>query len=127
MGARPIVDMTYDFYRAVKSSSSCLVPKCGIRDIQFHHVKPADKRIEVGRVARYGTLEELLAELHKCVPLCDQHHREVHSGYRKGWLVGRFNNGFPTEDDSEARRHMPFKPFFTGLVRNGVLSLPHSM
>lgn len=118
MTARPMVSLTYEYYRAVKSSSSCLVPKCGIREIQFHHVIPATKKDSVSNIARTGTIDELIAELEKCVPVCDQHHKDIHNGRRVGWLKGKFNGGQVTNDMSVAARYMPYKPFFTGLVPN---------
>ena len=118
MTARPIVNLTYEYYRAVKSSSSCLVSRCGKREIQFHHVVPANKKTEVARIARHGTIDELVKELKKCVPICEEHHKEIHNGRRMCWLRGRFNNGQETNDTSIADRYMPYQPFFTGLVRN---------
>lgn len=120
MTTRPIVNLTYEYYRAVKSSSSCLVSKCGKRDIQFHHVVPAEKKDAIATIARHGTIQELLDELKKCVPICDEHHKEIHNGRRVGWLKGRFNNGAITNDSSLADKYMPYKPFFTGLVPNTV-------
>ena len=114
----PVIELTYQFYRAVKSSTSCVVPKCRIRDVQFHHVIPEEKKHNIAEIARHGTIEELTAELKKCVPVCDGHHKAIHAGRLRGYLVGRFNSGEQTWDDSAARKHMPYKPFFTGLVRS---------
>ena len=117
MSKQPVVDLTLAYYRAAKSATSCVVDKCGDRNIQFHHVEPVAKKTEVSKLGRYGTIQELIKELEKCVPVCEKHHREIHYGLRKGWLCGRFDNGQITNDTSKAERYLPFKPFFTGLVR----------
>lgn len=113
----PVIQLTYEFYRAVKSSTSCVMDGCGTRqNLTFHHVEPANKKHNIASIARVGTVDELLKELKKCVPLCENHHREVHMGRRKGWLKGKFDTGEYTNQTNEADRYLPFKPFFTGLV-----------
>jgi len=115
----PVISLTYEWYRAVKSATSCIVDGCGSREyLNFHHVDPNPTLGNVSDHARTSTIGKVQREMEKCVPVCEAHHAEIHAGRRKGWLVGRFTNGVQTWDDSEARKHMPFKPFSTGLVRN---------
>lgn len=97
--------LAYEFYKAVKSQCQCLI--CSTRsDLTFHHVNPALKRETVSNIARYGTVDDLTKEINKCVPLCVDCHRKVHTGYHNGWLKGKFNNGLPSQD-WKAREHMP--------------------
>lgn len=100
------------FGRYIKQSSDCLI--CGSPHfVQFHHVHPKEKTSEVHKVARDGALENVINEINKCVPLCKDHHDQVHSGYIKGWLRGRFNNK-QRSFDYEAQKFMPYLPWFIG-------------
>jgi hypothetical protein len=56
---------------------------CGERDvccIDAHHRNPDEKRGEVWRLWKSGTLEALMRELSVCVPLCANCHRKLHAG-----------------------------------------------
>jgi predicted restriction endonuclease len=60
----------------------CLV--CGVYApsiIEAHHVDPVGKEFEVGHVK---TMDELMDELSKCVPLCKNHHSLMHLAMRNG-------------------------------------------
>jgi hypothetical protein len=83
--------------------------------LEFHHVDPKSKINNVATIARTGTIEQLLTEMKKCVPICTAHHKRIHRGHIKGWLKGQFDNG-KISDDREARRYMPFVPFCTGAL-----------
>lgn len=107
--------LTWTFYRVVKSSTSCVVNKCGSKlNLEFHHVNPRTKVDTVHSIARHGTVEQLITELRNCVPVCKDHHLMIHQGRIKGWLTGKFDNGKFTSDTSEAEKYMPFKPLVTG-------------
>lgn len=113
---QPVVSLTHQFYRSVKSSTSCVYNQCGdTRSIEFHHVDPRTKVDTVYNISRTGTVEELIAEMKKCVPLCSEHHKAVHAGRIRGWLKGKFNNG-KDSNSLEADHYLPFKPFVTGVI-----------
>jgi hypothetical protein len=99
------IDLTRSFYKAVKEQSSCLICDTD-RNVQFHHVDPSKKVSEVGKIAMFGDPESLVAELNKCVTLCEKHHQYVHGGMINGWLKGRFNNG-KISNDNIAIQFMP--------------------
>lgn len=102
------IDLCMAFYRAVKERSRCIVPKCKCHDTQMHHVHPRDKIAEIIKLVRLGDFSLVVAEFNKCIPLCDKHHRQVHTGARTGYLVGQFDNHIPTYDDKKARKFMPY-------------------
>jgi hypothetical protein len=51
-----------------------------MRALHFHHVRPAEKRIEINAKGIALSLERLRAEARKCVLLCSNCHAEVESG-----------------------------------------------
>lgn len=51
----------------------------------FHHRDPACKSFEVSKRGLLRRMEELLAEVRKCVLLCCRCHSEVHAGLHKDW------------------------------------------
>jgi hypothetical protein len=103
-------DVGVAFYKAVKQTSNCLVCHTH-RDLTFHHVEPAKKLSEVHKVARNGGLFTLMAEFNKCVPLCWEHHAEVHKGMRPGWLLGLTNQDKQSHS-LIAQRFMPYIPYW---------------
>lgn len=67
------------FYEEYKLSHPCIIcgesaPEC----IDFHHLR--DKVDILAHMVRRGSLRKLKEELNKCVPLCANCHRKVHSG-----------------------------------------------
>jgi transposase-like protein len=64
------------------AGGSCVV--CGydrsVRALEFHHLDPADKRLEVSRDGVTLSLEDARAEARKCVLLCSNCHAEVEAG-----------------------------------------------
>ena len=57
--------------------------KCGEAHpavIDFHHLDPSTKIKDICRIVLDGTLEQVKAELAKCVCLCSNCHRLFHAG-----------------------------------------------
>lgn len=106
--------LTFEWYKAVKGATNCV--SCGdkpedMRDLQFHHVDPKQKKMDLSNMVRAGFAKAaVLKEMKKCVPMCTDCHTEVHSGLRRGWLV--------TRDDraEKAMKYMPFEPFVTKFI-----------
>jgi hypothetical protein len=49
--------------------------------MSFHHVNPAEKRFGVGNYgSRQPSLENFIAELAKCICVCENCHRKIHAG-----------------------------------------------
>lgn len=68
-----------EFYENYKATHPCIVcgesaPEC----IDFHHLR--DKVDVLAHMVKGGSLRKLKEELDKCVPLCANCHRKVHSG-----------------------------------------------
>lgn len=68
-----------EFYENYKATHPCIVcgesaPEC----IDFHHLR--DKVDVLAHMVKGGSLRKLEEELDKCVPLCANCHRKVHSG-----------------------------------------------
>jgi hypothetical protein len=82
-------------------------------NIQFHHIFPAEKVSEVHKIAKSGDLKATIAELDKCLPVCDPDHRAIHKGLRRGWLSGQFDNGKP----SDALLALPYMPYLPWLAK----------
>lgn len=68
-----------EFYESYKAAHPCIVcgesaPEC----VDFHHLR--DKVDVLAHMVKGGSLKKLKEELEKCVPLCANCHRKVHSG-----------------------------------------------
>lgn len=72
------------WYTDLKRRSKCKL--CGMSFLDrpeccdFHHLDPAMKDENLGRIAWDGKSKALREELKKCVPLCANCHRSVHFG-----------------------------------------------
>lgn len=100
------------FYKHVKHNSKCMV--CGSAEcLNFHHIRPADKTMEILKIARHGDLPSTIAELEKCIPVCEFDHKRIHKGQLQGWLDGHFDNGRP----SHAAHAMQYAPYLQWLAR----------
>ena len=59
--------------------------KCGyhkcIQALEFHHRNPEEKKFALSKISPSISLTELAAEVDKCILLCANCHRELHSGY----------------------------------------------
>lgn len=53
--------------------------KCGSRNnLEFHHVKPENKKDEVSNMVLKSTVDTLIKEINECVVLCMNCHKKVH-------------------------------------------------
>jgi hypothetical protein len=71
-----------DWYLEYKKDKSCLL--CGESEsvcLDFHHRDETEKYTEISKM-RYSTysLKKIIEEIDKCVILCSNCHRKVHSG-----------------------------------------------
>lgn len=58
--------------------AKCGYDKCGAA-LEFHHINPNDKDVEVSRmISNNYTLEKVYEEIKKCVVLCSNCHHEFH-------------------------------------------------
>jgi hypothetical protein len=57
----------------------CGYDKC-FAAIDFHHVSPKEKEMQVARIFDKVPTEERVSELLKCIPVCSNCHRELHNG-----------------------------------------------
>ena len=68
----------------MEKEKGCLVcsEKC-IECLDFHHLDPSKKDINVSRLVTYTSFQKLENEISKCVLLCATCHRKVHAGLLK--------------------------------------------
>ena len=61
--------------------NSCVI--CGYQKcmgaLEFHHTNPKEKDFNLSRIKRYSFNENIKKELDKCVLVCANCHREIHS------------------------------------------------
>ena len=48
--------------------------------LEFHHIDPSQKDFTIAQKNNYKNIEELKKELNKCILVCANCHREIHSG-----------------------------------------------
>lgn len=76
----------YEWLDDYKSNLGCV--QCGFSHpgaLDFHHLKPADKELEISRMAScLYSKERILKEIEKCELLCSNCHRILHYNIRKG-------------------------------------------
>lgn len=66
-------------YIADKKDKCCV---CGEQEkccLDFHHIDPIEKDMEIARLYKYGSLKRIMKEIEKCVVLCANCHRKVHA------------------------------------------------
>jgi hypothetical protein len=68
-----------DLVRAAKEPGCVVCPERRLACIDLHHLDPELKAFSVAKVTEHG-LEEVRAEIAKCVPLCANCHRLFHAG-----------------------------------------------
>jgi hypothetical protein len=59
--------------------AACGYDRC-LAALQFHHVRPEEKRFALGRKGVARSLEKARAEARKCLLLCANCHAEVEAG-----------------------------------------------
>jgi hypothetical protein len=64
-----------------------------MRALHFHHVEPAEKRLELNAKGISLSLDTLRAEAQKCVLLCSHCHAEVEDGIAS--IPADMTNGYP--------------------------------
>lgn len=57
----------------------CGYDKC-FNAIDFHHLDPKEKKYNLATKMRGLPKEEYIQEIKKCIPVCSNCHREIHSG-----------------------------------------------
>lgn len=71
------------FVESRKQGKSCTT--CGFSDsrcLQFHHLDPNEKELEIAVLAHQGSMKKLIYELKKCIILCANCHRKLHAKTR---------------------------------------------
>lgn len=66
---------------SIKSKYGCL--KCGESEaccLDFHHIETSDKEYNIASITTAKSKQRLIVELSKCVVLCSNCHRKLHSG-----------------------------------------------
>ncbi len=72
------------WYRDLKAGLSCShCSESHPATLDFHHNDPKQKEFHIGQVGRYRNREKLLAEIAKCLVLCNNCHRMVEARRRK--------------------------------------------
>lgn len=67
-----------DYLKELKSKGCCLCGYCKCLDaLEFHHVNGAEKKGQLGKIKH---LPAVVRELEKCILVCANCHREIHSG-----------------------------------------------
>lgn len=68
-------------FKAYKDSLCCaLCSESSTECLDFHHKDPKEKEYLVSYLSNNGSKEKLFEEIAKCVVLCANCHRKVHSG-----------------------------------------------
>lgn len=58
----------------------CLCDESEACALDFHHVNPEEKDIEISKARRSWSHRRLLKEAEKCVVVCSNCHRKIHAG-----------------------------------------------
>lgn len=69
------VDKFNEFKKTLKCSS-CTEKRWWILD--FHHLDPSEKDIEISKLIRSGSSKRIKDEIEKCIVLCSNCHRDLH-------------------------------------------------
>lgn len=70
----------------------CGYEKCA-KALELHHIDPAQKDRVISGNLLNNSWDKLCNELQKCVLVCANCHREIHSGLYEGELKSSFNEG----------------------------------
>lgn len=68
-------------FRAWKEHQQCCV--CGesaVECLDFHHTDPSSKEGNLARAVDFGSWDRVMEEVAKCVIVCANCHRKIHSG-----------------------------------------------
>jgi hypothetical protein len=72
-----------EWIKNYKSGLICkLCPESAPECIEFHHKDPTKKDAEISTIVfiKGWGIERILAEIDKCIPVCSNCHRKIHSG-----------------------------------------------
>jgi len=74
--------MLRDYFKELKSHLKCtLCSENAIECLDFHHLNPEEKEGGIPSMINSGcSKERILIEIKKCVVLCSNCHKKVHSG-----------------------------------------------
>jgi len=76
-----VYDAAADWVR--ESGGCCVCGYVSTEAVDAHHIDPSKKENTVAAM-KNGTVERLLDELDRCVPMCANHHRMFHAESRNG-------------------------------------------
>lgn len=75
------------WYELIKQKGKDRCSKCGYNKcfdaLDYHHINPEEKKYNIGHLICTTPSEEKMKELDKCICLCSNCHRELHSSMRK--------------------------------------------
>lgn len=57
----------------------CDYDRC-LEALEFHHINPTTKKFEVMTHGKRGNKKDIIAESYKCMLVCSNCHRELHTG-----------------------------------------------
>ncbi len=71
-----------EFISNLKKDAKCkYCDECENCCLQFHHLDPKEKEIEIANIRNRGwSLEKLQSELDKCILVCANCHLKIHAG-----------------------------------------------
>ena len=85
-----------DWFWEYKKQFSCSI--CGERHracLEFHHLQNADKTKAVSQMVSDGfSIKKIIAEIEKCMPLCSNCHRKVHTTPEGKYNTQYFNSEY---------------------------------
>lgn len=75
-------DITFnEWFTLLKSSMKCcMCPEDSPECLDFHHLNPEEKEHDMGYLRKSSSKIAVYRELKKCVAICSNCHRKVHSG-----------------------------------------------
>lgn len=73
----------------------CGYDKCA-KALELHHIDPSQKNRVISGNLLNNSWDKLCDELRKCILVCANCHREIHSGLYEGELVSSFNEDVAT-------------------------------
>lgn len=74
-----------DYSNEIKSKGCAFCDEKEVCCMDFHHLK--DKEENVAKLLNGGSLKKLINEISKCIVLCSNCHRKVHSGVINAGVV----------------------------------------
>lgn len=67
------------FIKDLKKEGCFSCGESSVECLDFHHLNPLEKEIEVSLLTRRGSKKRILKEVEKCIILCANCHRKVHA------------------------------------------------